>query len=151
MSPRCSVPCRALSKKGRGFYENEGKRWHRDRQDQVGERFFGLVPQRRRFASSVFLSFSLSRTLVQDYLGKQRTGQWSPAFWMDLMYRGGTGGMGLVKVPERENCHPQDLSFLSVIPRVSNFIHPVARFSLASGNRLRDSGSGLDIAVRPYR
>jgi hypothetical protein len=37
--------------------------------------------------------------------------------------------MGLVK--ERENCHPQDLSFLSVIPRVSNFIHPVARLSSA--------------------
>lgn len=53
--------------------------------------------------------------------------------------------MGLVKVPERENCHPQDLSFLSVIPRVSNFIHPVARFSLASGNRLRGSGSGPGI------
>lgn len=56
MSPRCSVPCRALPKKGRGFYENEGKRWHRDRQGQVGDRFFGLVPQRRRFASSLFLS-----------------------------------------------------------------------------------------------
>lgn len=56
---------------------------------------------------------------------------------MDLMYRGGTGGVGSVEVPERENCHPQDLSFLSVIHRVSNFIHPVARFSLASGNRLR--------------
>jgi len=36
------------------------------------------------------LSLSLSHILVQDYLGKQRTGQWSPAFWMDLMYRGGT-------------------------------------------------------------
>jgi len=65
--------------------------------------------------------------------------------------------MGLVK--ERENCHPQDLSFLSVIPRVSNFIHPVARLSsaplslslslsLSSGNRLRAS-SGYRQRVGP--
>lgn len=57
--------------------------------------------------------------------------------------------MGLVKVPERENCHPQDLSFLSVIPRVSNFIHPVTRFSLASGNRLRGSGYGSGLSTSP--
>lgn len=79
--------------------------------------------------SRISSPFSLSvSALVQDYLGKQQTGQWSPVSWMELMYRDGTGGVGLVKV--RENCHPQDLSFLSVIPRVSNFIHPVVRFSL---------------------
>jgi len=50
--------------------------------------------------------------------------------------------MGLVEVGE--NCHPQDLSFLSVIARVSNFIHPVARrLSPSLAHRRAETGSGL--------